>query len=349
MPLPSTDGGRLLIVQHGHGRGRLHGFRRHLLRDLEASAPALARRIRVHETGGPAPDLGGIRAVVFWLADPLRELYPDCFGEAEAIAAGVRDRGGVVANDPVALSNTIKSRQAVIWRDAGIPCSTAEGFADLAGLHAALERAGLPAIVRTDLHHAQEDTHLCRTPADVRALPAGGRMYPGVVLPLVDTRSGHERERPGTIWARFWHKKRIFVFGDVVVPNHCLFAPNPVVGLQSSLFWRYRRRHGVLSPLAAFRRWDREALAVDRAYAEAAPEHPGLFIRATRALGLDKVAIDYTTLADGNVILWEANPYFTLPVGPKGPMARARRLGARMRRLQDGMARYLEGLLDGER
>jgi hypothetical protein len=122
-----------------------------------------------------------------------------------------------------------------------------------------------------------------------------------------------------------------------------------LVGLQRSLFWRYRRRRGILAPLIALRRWDREALLVDRAYAEAAPERPELFVRATRALGLEWAAIDYSTLADGGVILWEANPYFTLPVGPKGPLARARRLGPRVDRLCAAMVLHLQQLVDGER
>jgi hypothetical protein len=287
---------------------------------------------------------------MFWLADPLRELYPDCHSEATDIAGEVRARGGAVVNDPAALSNTIKTVQARLWRDAGIPCSAAESFADAAALHGAVERAGLPAIVRTDLHHAQEATWLCRDAEAVARLPAHGRLYPGVVLPLVDTRAAYGRERPGTIWARFWHKKRIFVFGHVTVPNHCLFSSSPVVGLHNSRFWRYKGRRGkLLTPLVALRRWDREALAVDRTYAEAAQERPELFVRATRVLGLEWAAIDYSTLADGSVVLWEANPYFTLPVGQKGPLAGPRRLRARVERLCAGMVRHLEHLVDGER
>ena len=341
----TTTDGRLLIVQHGRGRGRVHGFRQHLLDHIAREAPALSRRIVMHETGSPMPDLGGVRAVMFWLADPLRELYPDCHAEAMALAAEMRRRGGRVVNDPAALSNTIKSEQARIWQAAGVPCAAAEPFADAPGLAAAVARVGLPAIVRTDWHHAQEATFLCRTPDDVARLPTDGRLYPGVALALVDTRAGYQRERPGTIWAHFWHKKRIHIFGEIAVPNHVLFAPSAVVGLHQSPYWRYRGRKGkVLEPLAWLRRWDREAVIVDRAYVDAAPEQPGLFIRATRALGLDVAAVDYSTLADGSVILWEANAYFK--VGAKGPAARLRRLGLRAQRLCDGMVRYIGELLD---
>ncbi len=88
---------------------------------------------------------------------------------------------------------------------------------------------------------------------------------------------------------------------------------------------------------------------MDRTYAEAAPERPELFIRASRVLGLEWAAIDYSTLADGSVVLWEANPYFTMPVGETGPLAGPRRLRARVNRLCAGMVTHLERLVSGER
>ena len=118
----SSDG-TLLIVQHGPGRGRLYDFRRHVLEWLEAEAPGLWPRIRLHETGGPPPRLEGVRAVVFWLADPLRELYQADYAEAVVIADAVRASGGTLVNPPEALSNSIKSVQSRLWREAGIPCA----------------------------------------------------------------------------------------------------------------------------------------------------------------------------------------------------------------------------------
>jgi hypothetical protein len=45
------------------------------LRSLARRSAALHRRLRFHHTGAPAPELRDARAVVFWLADPLRERY----------------------------------------------------------------------------------------------------------------------------------------------------------------------------------------------------------------------------------------------------------------------------------
>jgi hypothetical protein len=86
---------------------------------LARRSPALAARVRIHETGAPAPSLDGVAAVVFWLADPLRERFPACFEEAVALAAEARRRGVPIVNPPESLSNTVKSRQARRWREAG--------------------------------------------------------------------------------------------------------------------------------------------------------------------------------------------------------------------------------------
>jgi hypothetical protein len=316
-----------------------------VLRWLEAETPELWRRIRVHETGTPAPSLDGVRAVVFWLADPLRELYPDDFAEAVEITEGARARGGTVVNPPECLSNSIKSVQARLWRQASVPCAECHPIADHGGLDTAIAAAGIPVIVRTDLHHAQENTHFCRSGAEVAEVPTDGRLYPAVAIPFIDVREEYRRERPGTVWAEMWHKKRSFVFGETVVPNHTLFSPVPIVGLKRATFHRYRNNWELLTPLAAFRRWDREALLADRAYGKGPPEQPDLLVKAVRALGLDYAAVDYCTRPDGSLILWEANPYFTMPVGNRGHMGWARGLRARNRRVYASMARYFERLL----
>lgn len=341
--MPHSSEGDLLIVRHGPGRGRLPGFRREVLRWLEAETPALWRRIRVHDTGGPRPPLEGIRAVVFWLADPLRELYPADYAEAMEIAEVVGGVGGGVVNHPAALSSTIKSDQSRTWREAGIPCADCRPIVDHRELAGAVAATGLPAIIRTDLHHAQEDTHFCLTEADVAQVPASGRLYPAVAIPFIDVRAEYHRERPGTVWAALWHKKRAFVFGDIVVPNHTLFAPEPIVGLRSATFHRYRNYWALLTPLVAFRRWDRDALLLDRAYSEAAPEHPDLMKRAVRTLGLECAAVDYCTRADGSLIFWEVNPYFSLPVGKA--MGWARDLRSRNQRFYLAVARHFASLL----
>jgi hypothetical protein len=280
--------------------------------------------------------------VVFWLADPLRELYPECFAEAMTIATSARARAIRVVNPPEALSNTIKSRQADLWQRAGLPCAPVACFGNPAEIATLLDRARYPVIVRPDLLHGQQSVHFCSTRA--AAETAAASMTAGAVIPFVDTRSGYARTRPGTIWHRLYHKKRAFVLGDEVVPNHVYFSSHPICGLKSSTFARYRRRWR-WSWLAYVRPLERAALRVDDSFWRGPAEHPALLRRAVQTLGLDFAAVDYSVGADGEPVLWEANPYFDLPDPARGAMPRERHLHHRIGGFDRAIGRFLAGLL----
>ena len=78
--------GNILVVIHGAGRGRSVPTGDVFFSRLKVRDPELAARLRFHQTGTPAPGLNGVALVVFWLGDPLRQKYPDCYADASAIA-----------------------------------------------------------------------------------------------------------------------------------------------------------------------------------------------------------------------------------------------------------------------
>jgi hypothetical protein len=334
----------LWIVCHGPGRGRLPG-RAQRLASMSARGRPWSRRVRIHETGSPRPDLSRARAVVFWLADPLREFYPDCFDEASALAATARAGGARVVNPPEALSNTIKSVQAERWRNAGLPAASALSFHTRAELEALLAQASYPLIIRADRLHAQRSMFYCANRDVALRVAAAVEHYPGVALPFIDTREGYGAARPGSIWARFFHKKRAMVFGDEVVSNHVFFSADPICGLKRSTFARYTGHARHWSVLARIRPTDRATLAADNAFWRSPPEHSDLLRRAVRALDLDIAAIDYSTTADGRVVLWEANPYFEMPKPEDGVMPRERCLEQRIAGFHRALGRYMATLL----
>lgn len=341
------DRNHVLVVFHGRGRGRQDRHAQHIMSRALAGNPH-REQIVAHETGsGSLPDLTAATAVVFWLGDPLRELYPDCYAEATAIAARARARGLRVINTPEALSNTRKSAQSALWRAAGIPAAAATPFADrneLASFLAA-PTTTFPLIVRTDLFHGQQATFFCATRREAEAAAAHERIAPGVLLEFVDTRAGYERTRPGSLWARYFHKKRAFVFGDEVVPNHVYFSTHPMVGQKVCSFARYLYGNWRWSWLAYLRPDERAALAIDNAFWQGPAEHPEVLRAAMRALDLDFAAIDYSVLADGRPFLWEANPYFDLPDANQGAMPRERHLKTRIDGFDRAIGRFLVSLL----
>jgi hypothetical protein len=347
MSTSSPSAGHVLVVFHGRGRGRQDRHAQHIMSRALTGNPRRGQ-IVAHETGsGRLPDLTTAAAVVFWLGDPLRELYPDCYAEAMAIATAARARGLRIVNPPESLSNTRKSAQSARWRSAGLPAAVATSFADrreLASLLAA-PATTFPLIVRTDLFHGQQATFFCTTRREAAAAAAHERIAPGVLLEFVDTRAGYERTRPGSLWARYFHKKRAFVFGDEVVPNHVYFSTHPMVGQKVCSFGRYLYGNWRWSWLAYLRPDERAALAIDNAFWQGPAEHADLLRAAMRALDLDFAAIDYSVLADGRPFLWEANPYFDLPDANQGAMPRERHLQARIDGFDRAIGRFLVSLL----
>jgi hypothetical protein len=339
----------LLIVRHGRKRGRLRGYLDPALARVVELAPALARELRFHETGNAAPDLAGVRAIVFWLADPLREAYPACYAEASALERRARERGIACVNPPDALSNSIKSVQARLWQAAGIPTPASLPFASRAELEQKLDGIRFPVLLKGDRIHSQDSMRLCASMEELRALPDAELVLPGLAMEFVDTREGYERSDPESVWGRYYHKKRLIVFGDAIQTRHVFFSPSPIVGRKSSILWPWRRRDGRRSEPdpGALGKWERLAIDADYAYFRGACEAPELMLRAVRALGFDFAGIDYSTCADGRVVLWEANPYQYIPGPDEYMLPVERRFEERYAALCGALADFFSRLLAG--
>jgi hypothetical protein len=343
----AADRSRILLVRHGKGRGRDYKYNQEFVRWAEAARPELWDRLRLHFTGEPPPCLDGVGAVVFWVGDPLRERYPEEYAECSAIARRARQEGIRIANPPDALSNARKGLMSELWRAAGIPTPPCHPFQDLPTFESAVRRTAFPSIARGTCLHAQEHIRVFAEPeealdASVETLP-----LPGVLSPLVDTRSGHREEDPSALAARFYHKKRVMVWGDVVVPWHLYFSEDPVIGdSASTLLGPSRIRTGWRSWMRGQPEPARSALEAERAFIRAAPESPELFRRAVRVLGLDFAAVDYATPARDELVLWEANPYPYLAPAAGHALIRERGLEDRERRCHDATAAWMVELAD---
>jgi hypothetical protein len=337
----------ILLVRHGPGRGRSPRFNQSFLDYVAAMNPALARRLVLHHTGEPRPRLEGVHAVVFWLADPLRERYPECFADAAAIADEAYARGIRVVNSPEALSNTIKSRQYDLWHAAGIPTPLQGKFQDRRELNSLMASVQFPAFIRADWIHGQHGMQLCATPDEARRIADGVIRYPGTLSPLVDTRSGFLRAGATGVWATYFHKKRVSVFGDTARSVHVWFSRGPIVGDKTSTFgeceqakWRHPLTYARL-------RWEtRACFAEDFAFAQITEPPAGLLIKAVRVLGLDLASLDYSTLHDGSVVVWEANAYVDLGSRRHALLHRERRMKRRTLTLYEDMEQFLVRLLD---
>lgn len=336
MPPPaSADTSQLeaLIVAHGPGRGRATSYLDFLESTIASERPDLNARVRIHRTGGPAPDLSGVGVVVFVLGDPLQTLYPQCFEEASDIHRRAAALGIRCLNPPAALNNTTKSRQAQLWRAAGIDCAHSQPLASEAEMRDFVRSCRWPQIVRFDHGHAQENAFVCRSRG--QALQTINRMrFPAVAIEFIDVRSAWREADPTDLRAVYFHKKRAFVFGNSIVNGYLHFSWSPMVSSYTSSFFEATRRRGRWLGKVGIKPYKlKETIKADCDFAAAFPESPRQLLEAARALELDFAAIDYASFPDGRCVLWEANPFFGLAHWLRAPLWQARGLKARHLRI----------------
>lgn len=339
--------GDVLIVRHGPGRGRELAILPLVEAHIASARPSFRSRLKIFETGSERPSLDGVGAILFLLGDPLKELYPDCYADAVAIAEAGASRKIRLLNPPQNLSNSIKSRQAELWRKAGLPCAAARVIRSSADLEPAMAALGLPIILRSDDKHVQEGVRVCKRVKHVDEAKLT-LQTPAVALQLIDVRAKWRAVAPDSVMARYHHKKRSMVYGDTVVNNHVFFSSTPIVGRTTSTFLADTKRpRSWLRRLGVGRtRW-LDTIAADYEYFHSPPEAPETMLRAVKVLGLDFAAIDYASLPNGEVVLWEANPYAHLPPWQHGVAADPRRIRERTSRQIEIVVDWLERLADG--
>ena len=342
---PDQGEGRILIVRHGEGRGRIPEFMRPAIRYVADYHPGLHRQLALHETGKWLPSLDDVQAVVFMLADPLQELYPECYEEAEGLARWARERGYPVVNPPDALSSSIKSVRARLWADSGVPTPPCDRFASREELLAILESKRFPVLIHGDWEPAENGVRLCRDIEEARAIPSEALVCPGVVTPFIDTRESYREAGRRDIWALLYHRKRILVFGDIVTANHAYFSDGPIVNSVNSTFAALRECNPRIRRVMKYRKpyWD--SLRAEWEFVTGELDQPELMLRAARALGLGYLAIDYSSYADGSVVLWEANPYPWLPSWRMAMLPGERQMQARFTIVYERFASFLRSLL----
>lgn len=345
--MPSrSNSSKFLIVTHGETRGRPVATLQGILDHVQRDDPGFFDRIIIHRTGQRYFVPQNVGLVLFWLADPLNQLYPDCFAEASRICQSARRRGIPVINPPEALSRTAKSIQSGIWRAGGIPCAEVCGGASEAALAACAERLGYPCILRSDYSHAQETMEIIRTPADLvggleRATPAP------VLMAIKDVRKAYRANGATGFDAVFHHKARAFVADGEVKASHLFCGKQLTVGSGNSIFAREERPRRRLARRFGFRRrLVKELITRDLAYFRAPVAHSDQIVRAVRLLGLDFAAVDYSFLPDGSLYFWEANPFFNLPPGQESVLAEERNAVARVEESYAWLAARLKAALE---
>jgi hypothetical protein len=241
------------------------------------------------------------------------------------------------------LSNSVKSIMSRIWRAHGLPAARNIPYSNMDELRAIAHQVPFPAFVRSDWLHGQQGMRLVRNQEELASLDPRKIPVPGCLSPFVDTRAGFRDQDPSSEFAKFFHKKRVWVMGDQVRASHLFFSASPLVSSVHGTFGHYRS----INPIRRLRGRlaCREHVRLDREFFYRGEPHADLLLRATRALDLEFAAIDYSSFADGRIILWDVNPHFALELWPFDVLARQRRVHERHRACHDVLHEFLTTLL----
>jgi glutathione synthase/RimK-type ligase-like ATP-grasp enzyme len=182
--------------------------------------------------------------------------------------------------NPVAhLSNSIKSVASARLRAAGVPMPKVVPVSDARTLP---EGLSFPVIAREDRRHGGP-MHLCRDERELANVPWHALHEP-VVVEYRDVQSPDG-------WFRKW---RYLVAGESGAPRHLVISRRWVVKAQRRV-------------------QDEAVMREELAYTSQRQDpHQEILVRGAKALGLDVVAFDYARTRDGELVVFEPNPFATL-------------------------------------
>jgi hypothetical protein len=214
-----------------------------------------------------------------WLQDPLKERFPAVYAQAKPLEEQCQKHGIPIINPIDNLSNSIKSIAAEKIRSVGIrtaktiPVTDPEAFKrDCAGLTA-------PFFIREDCVHGSS-TFFVKTMDDVKNIPFENYKAP-IAVEFIDTQSADGMYR----------KYRYFAIGDEGIPGPLMISSS----------WEVRdNRNRVLNDAL---------IAEELAYISGEDANHAILQKARKALGFDFMAFDYSYDANGEMIVWEPNPF----------------------------------------
>lgn len=271
----ATADERFLVVRTGPN----YRFYDVVLDWLAENHPEERARFELHTLPAQVGDWSRLRLHVPWLQDPVQSWSPQAFERANRLAAECEKRGIPVVNRVDRLVNVSRSLAADTIAGVGFRTAAVRRVAVGDDLRTAAQGVPLPLLVREDWGHGglivRVDNEAELAAVDLR------RFRRPVAIELVDTVC------PDGIYRKY----RYVVAGENGVRQ----------SMHTSLGWKV---HGGDQSVATDAICDEEVAFI----AASEPGHDR-FVAARRALGLDFLAFDYSVLRDGEIVVWEANPY----------------------------------------
>ncbi|MBF2098045.1 MAG: hypothetical protein IGQ88_06675 [Gloeomargaritaceae cyanobacterium C42_A2020_066] len=223
-----------------------------------------------------------------WLQDPVQQWSTKAYAKAQAIAEQCRSRNIPIINPVDKLLNATKLAGSCRIAQAGLRTPKMVAITNLSQFKQDLGNLKLPLFIREDWGHGGKITQL-DTEDEVSTLTLEGFVRP-IAVERVDAQS-----KDG-----LYRKYRYIVAGQRGISHHLMITPNWITRGEDRLFTE-------------------ETRAEELAYIQAPDPNHSRFQAALEKLELDFVAFDYGYDKNGDVIVWEANPFpFIHFSGPDG-------------------------------
>lgn len=229
-------------------------------------------------------------AVGFFYHDPLYELYPDVYAYAKRLEAICQEAGIPLINKPDALSNTSKSVQLNLLRQADFSVAKAYPFTDITEL-AHIPREDYPVFIRVEAGHDSQGEFV-QGPFDT---------YNELVLgyqPFMLQKREHVKNM---VAIQFIATQKNNVYYNKF---RCLATQHNVIKAYSyfSSHWYIHGDNAIKEP------WTQDAnqCFIRSTYT---PQEEAFFLKAIRTLQFDFCAFDYGIKPNGEIVIWEANPH----------------------------------------
>jgi glutathione synthase/RimK-type ligase-like ATP-grasp enzyme len=216
-----------------------------------------------------------------WLQDPVRERNHALFLQIKELERQYEKIGVPIINPVEVLSNSIKSRALEAIARTGLRTARVVQIDQGSIFEMIAANVGLPFIVRNDQGHGGY-VRLVQNPEDFQVL-AWDRLPHPIALEFIDTRSEDG----------LFRKYRYLLTGDTGISRHIVISKSWCVHAQG------RVHH-------------KQYIEEELKFVNSENPYHDQLNKARQALGIDYVAFDYSLDQQGNLIVWEPNPFPTL-------------------------------------
>lgn len=284
---PALDTDRpILVVMHPKLHPRLNDVQ---VQWLQRNFPELTGLMLYRLLPVDSKTVQSSGAVVFWVQDPVEHLSREAWHQCLAIEALCRDAGVPIINRPSRYRRVDRLEASCRLRDAGLRTPAVEVIGRWDKFRREAAGFAYPFVIRNRFGQAG-DLFRIDAPDDLDD-PRLATLRDPVRVDWLDVAD------PG---AGIYRKYRTFVIGERVIPHHLQITRNWVT-----------RGSGRLK--------DKQAIAEELEFIRGRSPCESAFLKASRNFGLEVLAYDWGYCSDGELVVWEANPYpFVRFSGPEG-------------------------------